>query len=250
MPLDLGELDPSRIAMSPSKEQGGPGFAVPNVPDENDENKDIVYKTVTAGADGVNSRLPSSDYPSSTDVIGSWPANQSPQLVTFAQLTDGHNPPFPYNRVLTSWGKDKYSDESLRQFVFEGIGQHRVEPARADNTIPGAVHAVYLGFAEALDVKPGLAKYGADAYFSEGNVLGIRRNGELFTPDSPPLQWAAAKGAFRGTLAFVITAWDHLARLHLSLSNGMATANANHLPVNHPVRLLLAAHTYERIEGG
>lgn len=256
MPMQYPVYELGRLVMSPDKSKGGPAFAVPNTRDENEAAFVVVQPTPVQGADGIDGTPPPSYATVGSDeTMGSWPAGGFPQTIMNSLI--GGAPPdniFPNNRILTPWGTDKYTDAAMSRLVFEGIGQIRVEPMRADDTLPtlhnvaGAVHAVYLGFMEALEVKEGFAKYGAIAYFdAAGSPLAIYRLGTMFTPDSPNSQWAAAKGAFRGSLMVIITVWDHLARLHLSLSNGLVTANTRHLAPTHPVRLLLSAHTFNTI---
>ena len=126
------------------------------------------------------------------------------------------------------------SDRSFEDLVFYGIGQHRIQKI---STVPGgdawaaqlngAYYAVYLNFASTLEVKPGFAQLGADAYFDrDGRVLGIVRAGKLWRPTDPAgsatvctgrlwwhscsytIGWEHIKLAFRGTLSAVITMID------------------------------------------
>jgi len=122
---------------------------------------------------------------------------------------------------------------------------------------------------QALETRPGFAKLGASAYFSSAKrIVGIYRNGKLYTPDGPQGTsrecgeyfswgywyprcgdtwedgWLHAKMAFRGTLVTIITVSDHLQSVHLTYGNALATANVEELHPDHPLRRLLTPFAF------
>jgi hypothetical protein len=176
--------------------------------------------------------------------------------------------------VLVPWSGSKMSDSALEDLVFKGYGQHRVVKIEhtADPVATSAdYYAVYTNFAAGLEVRPGFAALGADAYFDrDGKVTKIARGGVVYTPggeqghpastrcqnewvwnwfksgwvetcETTPavLGWRQAKMAFRGTLNLVITAIDHLYGIHLTVANAIVTANVEELSPDHPVRRLM-----------
>eukprot|EP01061_Rhynchopus_euleeides_P020068 TRINITY_DN3280_c0_g4_i1.p1 TRINITY_DN3280_c0_g4~~TRINITY_DN3280_c0_g4_i1.p1 ORF type:complete len:592 (+),score=194.63 TRINITY_DN3280_c0_g4_i1:194-1969(+) len=219
-------------------------------------------------------------FPHAGWLCGSWYKGEDKMAKLADLMTGARNP----ERTLVRWGDEKYTDEGFSAFVFQGIGQHRVEKVRAgDVCARGATYAVYLSDAEALEVKPGLARLGGDAYFNEhGIVTHIRRLGRFYYPSQPGwerhtttdlsrrecaevggrcrrwfmssapcvcrvparLGFKSAKMAFLGTLSVVITAIDHLYGVHLSVSNAIVTSNVQALPTSHPLRTLMHPHTF------
>jgi len=199
-------------------------------------------------------------FPESADDCGDWAANEDPEAQVKSMVG-----PWPVIREMYNWGTERYTDAALEDLVLRGMGQHRLQRVLENDTSApvSAKYAVYLNFAAALEVRPGFATLGADAYFSKlGKLVGIARGGQLFTPDgepgSPPsctqhwlfgswrrsctpavIGWKHAKLAFRGTLLAVITAIDHLYDAHLTSANALVTANVEELPPNHPLRRLM-----------
>lgn len=177
---------------------------------------------------------------------------------------------WPESRGLYTWGVERYTDAAVEDLVIHGVGQHRLQRVNADDAIKptGAHYAVYLNFAAALEVRPGFAALGADAYFDEsGALLAIARSGQLFTPQgeqgSPPtcehrwswgqwerectgatVGWLHAKLAFRSTLMAVVTFVDHLYGLHLTVANAIVTANVEEIEPDHPLRRLMTPFGY------
>lgn len=222
-----------------------------------DENQQDIQGLVFAG-DVAGNLL---DFPESADECGDWQDGEVPEDTMRALLGV-----WPTSRELYQWGAERYSDAAVEDLVVAGVGQHRLQRVLPTDTIKpsNAAYAVYLNFAATLEVRPGFARLGADAYFDgTGRLLGIARDGTLFTPNgeqgSPPvcsrswswggwqrscsqaatIGWQHAKLAFRSTLMAVVTFVDHLYGLHLTVANSIVTANVQELPPNHPLRRLM-----------
>lgn len=221
------------------------------------------------------------DFPETADIseVGDWDVGEDPEAMVKDMVGV-----WPDNRGMYDWGTgsgaktlsdswpagDRYSDAVVQDLVMAGLGQHRLERVKIDDTMKpsNAKYAVYLNFAETLEVRPGFAKLGADAYFDENGVLiAIARGGSLFTPNgpqgtpstctrswswgrwtssctTPTIGWRHAKLAFRGTLITVVTAIDHLYGSHLTAGNALVTANVEELEANHPLRRLMTPFGY------
>lgn len=128
--------------------------------------------------------------------------------------------------------------------MFAGLGQHRLQVApSSDSLADGSPYAVYLNFAAGLEVRPGFARLGADAYFAaDGSVTHIVRGGETHKPGDAG--WASTKMAFRGTLNGVTTALDHLYAVHLVVGNAIVTANVEEVEPDHMLRRLFTPFGY------
>ena len=219
-------------------------------------------------------------FPYTADMCGVWNEDENPEAILREMMFGGLNP----DRVLVPWGEEKYTDAGFSSLMFEGVGQGRVERVRdGDRRARGAKYASYLNFAADLEVKPGFAKYGADAYFNKDRqVTHIVRGGRTYYPSEPgwasftasgmtwrqcrelhgrtrcwrnPLEglrtrtcicdvparigFRAAKMGFLGTLSAVLSVVDHLYELHLTVANGIVTANVEELPVDHAMRRLM-----------
>ncbi|KAF0711640.1 Aste57867_5163 [Aphanomyces stellatus] len=155
-------------------------------------------------------------------------------------------------RVGKMWPKvhvvwdDRYSDFALTRFVFKGIGSHLVEKLPTAQ-YDGSYYGVFLNFMDKLDVRPGFAKYGADAYFDKyGRVVKIVRQKVTYCPGDDG--WEYVKMAFRGSLVTKITAVEHLLGLHGIVGNYVATASREQLPPDHPLRRLLKPFTFRAVE--
>jgi len=195
-------------------------------------------------------------FPDTAAECGEYGTGENPM-----QLILSHVQRYPYNRVLTPWGADRFSDQAVEDLIFNGVGAHRIERIRPGDNWAGTVgayYAVYLGFASTLEVKPGFARLGADAYFDRnGRILGILRGGRMWRPTdfigtertcsgylfwrscSYNLGWRHAKLAFRGTLSAIVTLVDHLYGIHFTVGNALVTANVRELEPDHPIRRLL-----------
>lgn len=220
-----------------------------------DENQQDIQGLVLAGYLAGKSL----DFPQSADECGHWAEGENPEAVVKDLLGV-----WPYSRELYTWGAERYTDAAVEDLVLAGVGQHRLQRVDPDDTMKpaDAYYAVYLNFASGLDVRPGFASLGADAYFNQqGHLIAISRAGKLYTPNgeqgAPPsctthwaswwrrsctpavIGWLHAKFAFRGTLMAVITFIDHLYGLHLTVANSIVTANVEELPPAHPLRRLM-----------
>ncbi|KAF0696552.1 hypothetical protein As57867_012652, partial [Aphanomyces stellatus] len=135
-------------------------------------------------------------------------------------------------------------------FVFNGIGSHLVEKLPKQEK-DGSYYVVKLNFMDQLEVRPGFAKYGADAYFSSyGEIVKIVRQGQTYTPSlawSNPDKWEYLKMTFRGSLITKITAIDHLMGLHMTVGNYFTTASREQLAPDHPLRRLLKPFTFRAV---
>ncbi|OQR86005.1 hypothetical protein ACHHYP_11097 [Achlya hypogyna] len=144
-------------------------------------------------------------------------------------------------QVRVHWD-DRYSDRALELLVFQGLGQHMVTKLPQPHA-DGSYYTVALNFMDALEVRAGYAKAGADAFFtSKGKVTKIVRQGVTYVPGDAG--WEYAKLCFRGSVNIKITAVDHLIGLHVTAGNYLTTASREQLPPAHPLRRLLKPFTF------
>ncbi|OQS03667.1 hypothetical protein THRCLA_04011, partial [Thraustotheca clavata] len=147
-------------------------------------------------------------------------------------------------RVNVHWN-DRYSDRAIELLAFYGLGQHMVEklPEAHDD---GSYYVIIMNFMDVLDVRPGYAKYGADAFYdSEGKVIKIVRQGETYRPGDAG--WEYAKMCFRGSLLSKVTNFDHLLGIHMIVANRLVTSSREQLGPNHPLRRLLKPFTFRSV---
>mmetsp|Transcript_2216 Transcript_2216/g.6220 ORF Transcript_2216/g.6220 Transcript_2216/m.6220 type:complete len:465 (+) Transcript_2216:768-2162(+) len=181
-----------------------------------------------------------------------------------------------YPRVNQVW-PDKTSDAALAHFARSGLGAHRVELAPSDNPF-GAKFVVRTNELASLEVRPGYARYGGDAYFDESwNALAIIRSEPIAgeAEDEPhrscrvddglgecdwwrPLvdriyrpadgyRWEYAKFCFRSSVFTLVTFVDHLFVLHMQTSELVTLACRERLSPTHPIRRFLLPFTYGAI---
>jgi len=258
------------------------GMLVPKT-DENFE--DVRVKNAVAlqlHGFGLLNAIPA--FPTHADSCGDWERTENPAQIINAQLLPGV---WPTSRVLEPWGTEipcglaedeelrwsayRYTTSALEALVFEGVGQHRIVRIQDDASAPtNAYYAVYLGFMDSLETRPGFAKLGCDAYFDrDGRALAIRRQGKTYTPDGPAGTgktcrwdydgatwswerrcsgwsdgWLHAAMSFRGSLMAAVTFLDHLHGLHLVAANSVITSVLEHLEPSHPLRRLLTPFSY------
>ncbi|OQR84833.1 hypothetical protein ACHHYP_12775 [Achlya hypogyna] len=144
-------------------------------------------------------------------------------------------------RVQVHWD-DRYSDRALELIAFNGLGQHMITKLPEAHT-DGSYYSVATNFMYGLEVRPGFAKYGADAYFdSNGKVTKIVRGSLTFRPDDP--DWEYAKLCFRGSLQIKVTALDHLLLVHSTVANHVTVLHREQLPPAHPLRRLIKPFTF------
>ncbi|CAK4086271.1 unnamed protein product [Aphanomyces euteiches] len=145
---------------------------------------------------------------------------------------------------LVNWS-DKYSDRALSLLAFAGMGQHIVTklPAAHDD---GSYYGLLLNFLDSIEVRPGFAKYGADAFFDKaGQIVKIVRGGVTYRPNDDA--WEYVKACFRGSLLVKVTAIDHLLGVHCTASNYLTTANREQLSPDHPIRRLIKPFTFRTV---
>jgi len=198
--------------------------------------------------------------------LSAWPYNRNiVQRPGEAEL--GWGTEFPADDPFSAF---RFSDLALEQFTFEGVGQHRIQrlPPNDTHAPEEAYYAVYLSAMDIGDeyLKEGFAPLGADAYFdSSGHILGIWRQGRLYTPDEHPGTaqkcvtisgrvrkceggwqdgWLHAKLAFRGSMMAMVTFVDHLQGLHMTVVNAMHIACEERLPSWHPLRRMVTPFFY------
>eukprot|EP01063_Lacrimia_lanifica_P037456 TRINITY_DN76_c0_g1_i3.p1 TRINITY_DN76_c0_g1~~TRINITY_DN76_c0_g1_i3.p1 ORF type:complete len:1515 (+),score=784.46 TRINITY_DN76_c0_g1_i3:58-4602(+) len=169
--------------------------------------------------------------------------------------------PFDDDLMLVPWtdaGKynaDGVRDRGLEDFVFRGIGQHRVQRVALDDADApaGAKYAVYLGVMEGLETREGFEKLGGDAYFTAGGeAVGIRYQGKLYRPhhthaspqDAEGRDWQHVRTVFQGSLSALITVWDHLYDVHLASASHVLHSVMDTLRPDHPVRRLTTPHSF------
>eukprot|EP01061_Rhynchopus_euleeides_P020066 TRINITY_DN3280_c0_g2_i1.p1 TRINITY_DN3280_c0_g2~~TRINITY_DN3280_c0_g2_i1.p1 ORF type:complete len:588 (+),score=229.24 TRINITY_DN3280_c0_g2_i1:229-1992(+) len=218
-------------------------------------------------------------FPQAAWLSGKWEEGVSKQAAVEEGIGAARNP----DRILVPWGPERDTDEGLSAFVFQGVGQHRVQKVRPDDKhAESAVYAVYLSDAEDLEVRSGFARLGADAYFTaDQKVTHIRRLGRTYYPSMQGWEKHTAKGmswreccevdgwynclnfekgcdchvptkigfrharmAFLGTLLSIVTVHDHLLWTHLSVANAVVTAGVQELATHHPLRVLMHPHTF------
>lgn len=125
---------------------------------------------------------------------------------------------------------------SLEQFIFQGIGAHRIERCAGKNgedafVLSMEAHGQY-------PVRSGFASYGGDAHLTtEGCISHIHRMGRDISPEHR--EWAHVRFLFRSTALAFTTIMDHLVRAHYLVSNGLALAAYRHLSIDHPLRNFL-----------
>ncbi|OQR84828.1 hypothetical protein ACHHYP_12770 [Achlya hypogyna] len=147
-------------------------------------------------------------------------------------------------RVNVHWN-DRYSDRAFELLGFHGLGQHmltKLPAAHAD----GSYYTIGLDFMQVLEVRPGLAKYGADAFFDRnGKVTKIVRHGTTSRPGDD--NWEYFKLCFRGSLQTKVTALDHLLGIHITVANQLVTSTREQLPPTHPLRRILKPFTFRSV---
>ncbi|OQS03666.1 hypothetical protein THRCLA_04012 [Thraustotheca clavata] len=147
-------------------------------------------------------------------------------------------------RVNVHWN-DRYSDRALELLAFNGLGQHMLEklPDAHDDS---SYYGIFMNYMDGLDVRPGYAKYGADAYFDrDGIITKIVRQGVTYQPKDAG--WEYAKLCFRGSLITKVTAVDHLLGIHVTVANSLVTSSREQLPPNHPLRRLIKPFTFRTV---
>ncbi|OQR89159.1 hypothetical protein THRCLA_09892 [Thraustotheca clavata] len=147
-------------------------------------------------------------------------------------------------RVNVHWN-DRYSDRAFELLAFNGLGQHMLEklPKAHDD---GSYYGIVMNYMDGLDVRPGYAKYGADAFFDRnGKVTKIVRKGTTYRPKDAG--WEYAKLCFRGSLITKVTAVDHLLGIHIAVANSLVTSSREKLPPTHPLRRLIKPFTFRSV---
>ncbi|KAF0693853.1 Aste57867_15221 [Aphanomyces stellatus] len=140
---------------------------------------------------------------------------------------------------------DRYSDRALSLMAFHGMGQHLVAKLPQPHA-DGSYYGLLLNFMAQLEVRPGFATYGADAFFDQqGNVVKIVRQNATYVPGDD--QWEYIKFAFRCSLIVRVTAVDHLLGIHITVANYLTTATREQLPPAHPLRRLLKPFTFRSV---
>ncbi|ETV93292.1 hypothetical protein H310_12720 [Aphanomyces invadans] len=148
-------------------------------------------------------------------------------------------------RVNVHWN-DRYSDRALELLVFNGLGSHLVQKLPTEDPTDGSYYGVLLNFMQVLDVRPGFAKYGADAFFDkQGKLIKIIRGDKTYTKTD--VEWEYVKMCFRGSLQTKVTAVDHLLGIHVTVANYLVTASREQLAVNHPLRRLFKPFTFRTV---
>ena len=123
------------------------------------------------------------------------------------------------------------------------MGAHRL--ARVDPESTGAAFTVDLSWMAGLEVRPGLERYGACAYFSaDGKLLRIYTPHDDRSQEAGSATWDDAKWRWRTSLFTAVTVADHLGTTHFLVSNLVATAYNVQLPADHMLRRLLKPFCY------
>jgi len=175
------------------------------------------------------------------------------------------------------------SDETVSKLVFQGIGAHHLEVIRSDGTNAVDLNFISLGgcagvpagrgcpipldqalaslpeqprrearYAVRMDglyddvpVRPGLARWGGNAFFDEtGQLIALQRNGQTTLKAENDYNWNYLKFLFRSSLVATVTAVDHLMNCHILMAETLAISTMEALEPTDHLRLLLAPHTY------
>ena len=106
------------------------------------------------------------------------------------------------------------------------------------------MYVVELSQYEDCEVRRGLARYGADAYFhgETGKLKKIMRQGVCYYPGDAGFK--AAAFAFRSTLAMHTFVLQHAGIIHLTYANMLDCVTREKLLAEHPVRALLGPFIY------
>jgi Lipoxygenase len=157
---------------------------------------------------------------------------------TYLSRTFGRLLPQP----AVTWDKPT-SDDALQRWAFQGFASHRlcrgklmpnVKPDEMDD------YVLPLEFMRAYGVRPGLARYGGDAWFSpEGKLRRIHANGRDLRPGDGA-EWEAAKFNVRSASLVWATLADHVGRCHYGVANAVVLATQRYLPRDHGLRRFLA----------
>lgn len=148
-------------------------------------------------------------------------------------------------------------EEAISFMAFAGIASHRLvrRDSAAYGSLPTSLQRETLrldatfvsdfSWMSALDMRQGFEPYGATAFFRDtGDLIAIYwpyRNATLQLGDR---EWEHAKWVYRSSAVSGVTVRDHLVGVHLMLANFLATASAEALAPDHPIRMLLRPFTY------
>jgi len=143
--------------------------------------------------------------------------------------------------ALELW-TDVTSDATITNLAFQGLAAHLLVPVTGQGPVAFKVDVSSLG---ELAVREGNERMGAIAYFDENrNLLSIYVSNDDATYVSGDDLWEHAKWHFRSAVFAYVTIVDHLASLHLCVSELTMEACREQLPADHPLRRLLKPHVY------
>lgn len=171
-----------------------------------------------------------------------WPSPERARAVLAAELPPGEVLP----KLVTPWA-EMSSDEATSRLAFAGLGALRLAPVPAGDP-DGAAWVSDWAFLSGFDVREGFERYGAVAWFDEAQrpVRIHWCHGHRDVRPGDP-EWAHAKWVWRSTLFVGTTVVDHLVGVHWVVSSQVTAAVKENLGVDHPLRRLLAPHTFRTV---
>jgi len=152
----------------------------------------------------------------------------------------------------TEW-KDWSSPKTQSEFIFSGLGQFYLKsftpPAVSDPTIPSdATFVIDLSAWAKYDVRKGYAKWGTIGYFNAQwmpcGIYWCEKKKLVLPTDS---DHAHVSFLFRSNVLINVVLSSHLVDIHWVVSNGLVLASERHLSKAHPLRRLIAPHTYNAV---
>lgn len=148
--------------------------------------------------------------------------------------------------------EDVTSDAAMSRLAFAGLGALRLvayQPADGDpEEMRSAKWVSNMSYMYAYEVREGLERYGATAWFdAEQRLMGIYwcHGQKLVKPGEA--DWEHAKWAWRCTLMVGTTVTDHLVGVHWLVGNYVVTAARTRLGVDHYLRKLLKPFTWRTV---
>ncbi len=172
---------------------------------------------------------------------------QASRIMSDLKFVPGVAYPVTYNTDF-----NMKTDESFSRVFFHGIGAPLM--ATSDE-VTDPEHLKYGPFMVDMDFMSELKyrsdrfkKYGARVHFDENQmVTAIYDSGEekLFLPGEPG--WEEAKLQARVSALTLCTVREHLAQTHLQVSNNASYESVINLHPEHPIRRLVAMHTYNAV---
>lgn len=143
--------------------------------------------------------------------------------------------------ALELW-TDVTSDATITNLAFQGLAAHLLSPVTGQGP---AAFKVDLSSLSKTPVREGNELMGAIALFDANrNLLSIHVENDDTTYVPGDALWEHAKWHFRCAVFTYVTLVNHLAGLHMGVSEITMEATREALPDDHPLRRLLKPHVY------